>query len=209
VVALAAVLTWLVAFSPVLGVRTVAVRGAGTLSADQVRAAAGIRTGTPLIRLDSGAVAHRVESLPGVRSATVTTSYPSTVVITVDERVAVGVLKSGTGFVLVDATGAQFRSVAERPAALPLFDVPAGADARATGQAVATVAAALPAQLRAQVASIQALDPEAVTLLMTDRRIVRWGSADRSADKARILPALLARPATQVDLTDPDMPFTR
>ena len=205
----AAVLTWLVAFSSVLGVRTVTVRGTHTLTAEQVRAAARIAHGTPLVRLDKAAVLHRVEALPDVASATVTTSFPSTVVITVTERVAVGYVRSGGAVRLVDRTGDQYRSAPSAPKQLPRFVVSAGPNARATGAAVATVAAALPEQVRRAVDSIQALDPDAITLLLADGRVVRWGSADRSIDKARILPALLRRDGTQFDVTDPDLPFAR
>jgi cell division protein FtsQ len=71
------------------------------------------------------------------------------------------------------------------------------------------VAGALSRTLRAQVASIQAFDPTAITLLLNDRRVVRWGSADRNDEKAKILPTLLAQPGSQFDLTNPDQPFAR
>lgn len=209
VVLVAALLTWLIAFSPVFGVRTVTVRGNHTLSDDQIRAAAKIPHGTPLVRLDKAAAERRIEALPDVASATIGTSFPSSVVITVTERVAIGYVKTGGRFALVDKTGDQFDTVTAAPEHLPLFVVPSGSNARTTGGAVATVAAALPASIRAEVNSIQALDPEAITLLLNDQRVVRWGSADRSADKARILPALLARPGSQFDVTDPDLPFSR
>jgi cell division protein FtsQ len=92
---------------------------------------------------------------------------------------------------------------------LPRFVVPAGSDARTTGGAVATVAAALPSALRKQVESINALNPSAISLALTHGRIVRWGSAAQSTQKARLLPALLARHSNEIDLTDPDQPFTR
>ncbi|MGH8962921.1 MAG: cell division protein FtsQ/DivIB [Jatrophihabitantaceae bacterium] len=209
VIVVVALLTWLFAFSAVFGVRTVSVHGTRTLTVDQVRAAAKIADGTPLLRLDKAAVVRRVEALPDVASASISTSFPSSVLITVTERAAIGYVKTGSGFALVDRTGDQFRSVASAPKHLPLFVVPSGTGARTTGGAVATVAAALPASIRAKVSSIQALDPESITLLLTDQRVVRWGSADRSADKARILPALLKQPGTQFDLTDPDQPFAR
>jgi cell division protein FtsQ len=209
-VALVAALgTWLVAFSSVFGVRTVEVRGTHTLSTAHVRAVAAVTHGTPLVRLDTDHIRTRVEALPDVASARVTTSFPSTVIITVSERVAVGVVKGDGGYLLVDRTGAQFRRLAKRPDRLPLFVVPSGSRARSTGEAVAEVAAALPERIRARIASVQALDPQTITLLMNDGRVVRWGSADRSADKARILPVLLERPGSQFDVTDPDQPFTR
>jgi len=210
VVLVAAVGVWLVAFSSVFGVSTVAVHGVQSLSADRVRAVAKVSEGTPLVRLDTDAIRARVETLPDVASVTVSTSFPSTVTIDVTERVGLGVVRDATGgFMLVDRTGDQFRHVARRPAHLPLLVVPRGTDARTTGGAVATVAADLPAKVRAHVASIQALDPSAITLVMKSGRVVRWGGPQRSADKARVLPALLHQHGSLIDVTDPDQPYLR
>ena len=210
VVLIAAIATWLVGFSSVFGVSTVAVRGEHGVSAAQVRAAAAITSGTPLVRLDTDAIRARVETLPDVSSATVSTSFPSTVTISVTERVPLGVVRAATGgFMLVDRTGDQFQHVPQRPKHLPLLVVPDGTDSRTTGGAVATVAADLPAAVRSHVASIQALDPTAISLLMKSGRVVRWGGPERSADKARVLPALLHRSGSLIDVTDPDQPYLR
>lgn len=199
----AVIVVWIVGFSSVLGVKTISVRGTSTLTADEVRAAAHIKNGAPLVRLDTNAVARRVERLPSVASASVRTGYPNTVVITVVERVAVGYVESGAGFVLVDRTGDQFRTLSSRPPSVPLFALPDGAAARASGAAVASVAAALPSSLLAKISSIQAFDPDAITLLLNDHRVVSWGRADHNADKARILPTLLNQPGTRFDVSDP------
>jgi cell division protein FtsQ len=209
VVVVAAFLTWLVAFSSVLGVGTVRVKGIHVLTADAVRKAARIADGSPLIRLDTAAIEHRVEALPDVASASVAVSYPSTVIITVHEREPVGYVEAGGAFRLVDRTGDAYRTVAVRPQDLPKLVVADGASARTTRGAVAMVAADLPRSLLAKIASIQALDPQAITLVLTDDRVVRWGTVARSADKARILPVLLAHHGQQFDVTDPDLPFVR
>jgi cell division protein FtsQ len=208
-VVVAVVATWLVAFSSVFGARSVDVRGTHLLTAAQVRDAAHIGTGTPLVRIDTVAVSRRVEKLAAVASAHVSTSFPSTVVITVTERQPVGYVRSSTRSVLVDRSGAQYRAVTAVPKGLPKFVIPAGADARPTGEAVASVAAALPASVRTQVRSIEALNPSAITLVLTRGRVVQWGSAARTTDKARLLPLLLRHGSTQIDVTDPDLPFTR
>jgi cell division protein FtsQ len=200
-----ALVAWLVAFSPVLGVKRVSVRGLQTLTASKVRSVAAVKHGTPLVRLDTAAITTRVQSIPEVASARVSTSYPNTVVITVVERHAVGYLSDGGRFVLVDKTGDQYRTVSAQPHNLPLFALPTGATAKATGQAVAEVAASLTPALRAKVASIQAFDPTAITLLLSDQRVVRWGSSERSDDKARVLPTLLAQPGTRFDVSNPDL----
>jgi cell division protein FtsQ len=208
-VALATVAVWVVAFSPVFGVRTVSVRGENAVTEQQIRAAANVPDGAPLVRLDTDAVARRVEAIDGISSVRVSTSFPSTLVISVVERTPVGVVKHDGRFVLVDRTGDQYRTVESAPEHLPVFVVPVGTDSRTTGGAVATVASALSAKLRAHVASIQALDPNAITLLLTDGRVVAWGSVERSAEKARILPVLLQQKGSQFDVTDPARPFSR
>lgn len=200
---------WIVAFSPVLGVKTVQVRGNHLLTVAEVRSAAAVRHGAPLLRLDTGAIARRVQTLPEVKSVSVDTSYPNKVVITVVERTAVGYLDKGASFELVDALGTQFRAVKVRPRQLPLLILPTGLQAGPSAAAVATVAGDLGRALLSRIQSIQALDPTAITLLLNDSRVVRWGSVDRSADKARILPTLLAQPGTQFDVSNPDQVIAR
>ena len=48
---LLATAAWVLWFSPVLSVRAVQVDGVRTLTAGEVREAAGLRTGTPLLRV--------------------------------------------------------------------------------------------------------------------------------------------------------------
>lgn len=207
VVALVAVLVWVFVFSSVLGARRVVVHGARDVPVAQIESVADVPHGRPLLRLDTGAIARRVETLPDVAAASVRVSYPATVVITVTERVAVGYLSAGNGVVLVDKSGRQFRSVASAPAGLPRFDIPTGDTA--AGQAVATVAGALTPGLLGKLSSIAARDPAQITLYLRDGRTVEWGSADRSADKAQVLPALLARDGTDFDVSNPDVVVAR
>jgi len=135
---LAGFATWLVGFSSVFGVHTVVVSGEHRLTEQRVLAAAQVSSGTPLLQLDTAAIRSRVEALPDVASATVTTSFPSTVRIAITERVPVGVVKEHGQFALVDRTGDQFRTVRTRPEHLPLLVVSHGTDAHTTGGAVAT-----------------------------------------------------------------------
>ncbi len=204
-----AVVVWVVAFSPVLGANQVTVRGNHTVSAAQIRDAARVPHGRPLIRLDTGVIRAQVAALPEIATAHVAVSYPSTVTISVTERVAVGYVTRGAGVVLVDKTGKQFRTVPTTPAGLPRFDVPPGEAGEATGEAVATVAGVLPAAVLSKLAAIQASDPGSITLQLRDQRTVRWGNTDRSADKARILPTLLGQPGSVFDVSNPEEVFAR
>jgi cell division protein FtsQ len=211
IIAVVLAVVWVVVFSPLLGVRTIAVRGAHGVLANQVQRAAAIAHGTPLVRLDTGMIARRVEQIPAVRSAQVHTSFPSTVTITVLQRRPVGWLRIGGRDVLVDGTGVRYRSVSTRPAHLPLLVLPPGSGSVATTAAVAAVAADLPARLLPRIASVQALDPRAITLLLRGDVVVHWGSAANSPAKARILPVLLQQlrrhGGTQIDVSDPRQPF--
>ncbi|WP_375498164.1 cell division protein FtsQ/DivIB [uncultured Jatrophihabitans sp.] len=210
VVLLAAAVTWVVAFSPLIGVRSVQVRGAHTLTTAQVEAAAHVRHGTALVRLDTAAITRRVERLPGIATAQVSTSFPSTVVVTITERTPVGYLRSAGRVLLVDRTGFAYHAIAKAPSTLPKLVVPTGAASRSARAAVAQVGAALPAALRPDVQSIDALDPGAITLVLTNGRIAQWGSASRNAEKGRILPVLLshAKYDTQFNVVDPRRPYS-
>lgn len=212
-VVLALVATWVIAFSSLFGVRSVDVRGERSLTAAQIEAAAGIDHGTPLVRVDTAAATRRVERLGGIASAEISTEFPSTVVITVVERTAVGWIRVGGRALLVDRTGAQFRTVDTAPHGLPRMVVPTsnGRTPHAASAAVARVAAALPRTLLAQVHSIQALDPTAITLVLSQGRLVQWGSATANAQKALVLPVIIKhrRYDTVFDVSDPNQPFSR
>jgi len=214
VIVVVALLVWLLAFSPVFGVHSVKITGLHALTRGQVSQAAEIPHDRPLLRLDTSAVRARVAALPEVESVSVSTSWPNGVIIAITERVPVGYVSSGSGFGLVDKTGKQYTSVRTRPTTYPRLELAPGEDtaARATDAAIAAVATALPSGLRAEVASISALDPGSVELALDDGRSVRWGSADRDADKARVLAALVGQKAARdvgtIDVTDPDLPYT-
>src|SRR2546429_7797390 len=90
---LAGILGWVVYGTSLLGVRPVTGHGEAILALEQVRAAAAIPGGTPLASLDLSAVRRRVSALPPVRTARVERDWPSTIVITVTERVPVAAVR--------------------------------------------------------------------------------------------------------------------
>ncbi|MEP6624227.1 MAG: FtsQ-type POTRA domain-containing protein [Acidimicrobiia bacterium] len=114
-------IAYLIAQSPLLGADTITVKGVTATTPDQVRAAARIEDGAPLLFLDTTRVARRVETLPGVARARVETDLPNTVVITVTERVAVAWTRTAGALPIaeVDATGRVIRLVAQPPTPLP------------------------------------------------------------------------------------------
>jgi cell division protein FtsQ len=110
------------AASPVLDVDAVAVHGVSGRRAAQVREALGIHRGSAMAALDGGAAAHRVEDLPWVRSASVRRSWPSRVVVDVQERAPVAAL-AGTGrWLLVDGDGRRLARVRQVPTGLVVIE---------------------------------------------------------------------------------------
>lgn len=199
-------LGWLVGFSSVLGVRTVSVSGEHRVTSAQILAAAGIRHGEPLARLDAAAVRARVGALPAVRAVTVHVSYPSTVDIRVTERTAVGYRPAADGVVLVDAADVEFATEPRPPRGLPEL---AGTGDQASAAAAATVAAALPAGFAGAVARIAVPTLQSITLTLTDGRTVLWGGTDRSGEKAKLVPVLVHQPGRYFDVSDPSSVISR
>ena len=203
---------WFLWAGPVLAVATVRVDGAGSLAADEVRTAAGIEVGTPLLRVDVEDAEARVGRLPHISAVEVTRGWPRSVVITVVERVPVAVVGEAGRRALVDRDGVQFDTVTGPP---PPGVVPLDVDDPGPGDA-ATLAAlealvALPGDVRGGIDGAAVAGPEDITLTLTDGTLVRWGGPAESATKATVLTALLDRmadgdlePAATIDLSTPD-----
>jgi cell division protein FtsQ len=203
---------WVLWASPVLAVRAVQVDGAATLPAEQVREAAGIVDGTPLLRVDVDAARARVARLPPVASVEVTRGWPDRVVITLVERRPVAVVEEDGRRTLVDAHGVLFDTISGRPPAdVVRLDVPRpGPGDPATTAALAAVGE-LSRDLRRDVASVTATGDGDVTLILADGTTVIWGPADDSPAKATALEALLGQlaagalePAATIDVSTPD-----
>ena len=202
-VVLLATAGWVVGFTGLLGVRTVAVGGVRSLAPDEVRAAAAVRVGQPLARVDTDAVAERVRRLPGVARVAVARAWPTTLRITVTERRGVAVVPLDGGTWLVEADGVVVQRLASRPKGLPRLDVArAAADDPACRAALAALTA-LPPPVAAQVLVVAAPTPDSVTFTLTGRRTVLWGGVDEAAAKAAALAALLRRPGRHYDVSTP------
>ncbi len=199
-------ITVTVLFTPVLGVRTVQVSGTAALTPDQVRLAAEVPLGTPMLRLDTDGIKSRVANLSRVATVAIDREWPSTILIEVTERKPAATFAGPGGVHLVDATGVDFATVAAAPAGLPTIAVPhVGPNDPAT-RAVFAVLAAMPAQLRPQLATIGAQTPGSVTFTLTTGKTVIWGDTDDSAKKAAVLAALLTQRGKVYDVSAPDLP---
>lgn len=205
-------LVWLLWAGPLLAVRSVQVDGVAILPTAQVREAAGVEEGTPLLRVDVDAAEAGVAALPQVAAVEVTRGWPDRVVITVVERVPVAVVGDPGRRTLMDAGGVLFDTISGEPPAgvVPVDVAEPGPDDPATAAALAAVTG-LPGEVRPQVAGVSAADPDDVVVLLRDGTLVRWGGPEDSAEKGEVLAALLEQiaagalePAGTIDVSTPD-----
>lgn len=205
VLALAGLVAWVVLGTGVLGVRQVRVVGTEVLTTAQVRAAAAVSEGVPLARVDLAAVRRRVAELAPVDRVRVQRDWPDTLLIEVVERTAAATVPQGEQFLVVDASGVVFRTLAERPAELPVVRLAEPGPDDAATRAALQVLAALTPQLREQLVEMHVDGPAEIKLRLRGDRTVIWGDASRSETKARVATALLAREGSTIDVRAPEV----
>lgn len=203
---------WALLGSRLFVVRSVAVAG-GThaVPASRVAAVADVPLGTPLAGVNTAAVAQRIETIRQVASASVSTSWPDGLKITVRDRTAaLAVRMSGGGYDLIDSTGVIVRWSRTKPASMPLLQTSLAGSALRGNAGVVTAAAVLdelPSWLSRSVASVTANGP--VTLRLRDGKTVVWGGTDRAAAKDRELAILIGGSASFLDVSAPGTVVTR
>jgi cell division protein FtsQ len=153
-------------------------------------------------------------AFPLIRSYTTESVPPHTLVVTIVERQPVGVVDNGSDFAVVDPAGVVIETVDTHAAGLPLIQAGDASIGNPAFASAVEVLLALPPDLLARVDSISATTKDDVTLLLVgDLQSVAWGSADRSAFKARVLATLVTtQPASahvEFDISAPDAPVVR
>lgn len=208
VLALLSGAVWLVFFSSYVTVRHSDVAGNRTVGEARIDYAAEVPTGTPLARVDLDAIRARVESIPAVRRAEVSRSWPDTVRIEVTERTPVAVIDQGAGLRALDPDGVLFGSYDVPPRNLPLVRTPPDTDGEALEEG-ARVIDSLPAGIARRVEVIEVSSVDEIELVLGGGRRVVWGSAEDSDQKAEVLAVLLEQPGNQIDVSVPGRPTTR
>jgi cell division protein FtsQ len=204
--------------TPLFDAKSIGVEGEKHLTERQVIRLAGISPDTNVLRLDEGAVRRRLERNPWIADAVVSTSLPSTVTISVTERVAVAVAITADGRVLV-ATDGRPLGTAAKGVVLPevrLIGDPGGPgpafDAVAAG---AGVAGALPPVLRSSVEMVAIDTAGIIELHLADGVTVTYGGPIDLDLKAEAIQAILdhaaeeGRTLVSIDVTAPAAPTAR
>jgi len=225
VLALAAVLlgaatVWLLYGSQWLRVEKVSVSGARILTPEQVREAAGVPVGGPLISVDTDAIEARLRrKLPRIDTVDVVRSWPHGIGLKVTERSPVLVVKKGGNFVEVDDEGVRFATVSTPPKSIPTLELTLSQTAssavglrrfgedRLVREAV-RVAGDIPAAVARDTRVVKVRSYDDISLELSGGRTVSWGSGDKGAAKARTLTALMkaASGARHFDVSVPTAP---
>ncbi|MCL2533903.1 MAG: FtsQ-type POTRA domain-containing protein [Nocardiaceae bacterium] len=195
-------------FSPLMSVRQIQFVGGGVVTEEEALGALDIAEGTPLLRVDTGAAARRVAGIRRVAEARVQRQYPSTVKLTVTERIPVVFFDSPDGQHLMDAGGVDF-ATEPPPFGVPRLVTPTpGHDDHAT-QAALDVLEALPESIRVQVSEVAAPTISSVSVTLVDGRVVVWGGADASERKSAVVSVLLTQPGQVFDVSSPELPTVK
>jgi cell division protein FtsQ len=195
-------------FTPIMAARVTVITGLTTVTQDEVEQAAAVAPGTPLLQIDTDAVAERVATIRRVASARVQREYPSTLRITIAERVPVVVKDYPDGPHLFDRDGVDF-ATAPPPPGLPYLDADSPGPSDAPTKAALEVLLALRPEVSGQVMRIAAPSVASITLTLLDGREVIWGTTDRTEEKALKLGALLTQPGHTYDVSSPDLPTVK
>lgn len=178
-------------YTPLFEARVVEVEGAEHLSTRRVLRIAGVGEGTNVAHLDQRSVESRLEMHPWIQRATVLTSLPATIAISVTERSGLLVADLGHGLRLIAADGTDLGR-ASWPSPLPEAEAAEGTPAstevlRAAGHLVRS----LPPDLRSDVDSVVVAADATAALVLDGGVEVRYGLLDEATAKAQALSAII------------------
>ncbi|BBC37224.1 hypothetical protein SGFS_085180 [Streptomyces graminofaciens] len=214
---------WVLYGSSWLRAERVTVSGTDVLTEAQVRTAAQIPLGEPLISVDTDEIASRLRrKLPRIDSVDVARSWPHGIELKVTERTPVLIVEdtgNAGNYVEVDAKGVRFATVSHAPEGVPVLELAlsspgsAAASLRRFGEErlvreAVRVARAIPAAAARDTRVVKVRSYDDISLELTGGRTVAWGCGEKGRAKARTLTALMkaAPGARNFDVRVPTAP---
>jgi len=207
--------------TPWFGAKVVTVKGSHPNTSDlAIETAAGLLHRPPLVSVDPGATAARVETLPFIASAQVTRRWPDGVTITVTERRPVVTMAGPTAsWSTLDGFGRTLAVAPARPGLTvlivhastgPVPPAPVGGTVSAAAAAGLLVARTLPPAFAGQVISVTVAADSTVSLALTSGLVVLLGTGSDLPAKYEDVAAIIAnaplRGAHTIDVTVPQSP---
>jgi hypothetical protein len=207
---------WFLVHTPLFSARSVTVTGNVHESAAQVVAQAGLAGHPPLLDVNAGAAAARLEQLPWVRSATVRVSWPDGVHIAVTEETARFTVATPAGaWESLSNDGRVLGESATRPPGLLLLTVPEPPGQPGTLLSTKDapglrVASTLPPSFVGQVTSVTVEPAGWVQLALTTPVVVDIGTTTELTAKYEDVSSILAGATLHngdvIDVSVPDAP---
>ena len=185
--------------SPIVAVRTVQVEGAKYADAALVRSVSDSLKGKSVLTVDTKTASERLESDPWVKSARITTSLPSRVLIQLNERIPVAwFLGVDNRARVIDEDGLVLSVVEGRPTQYMWIEgtgpnLTAGASAAAAYRAAGQLAMSLPSELAPMVKHLGVAGTEEITMTLKTGTVINFGAPVDMRNKLVNVVVLLRR----------------
>jgi cell division protein FtsQ len=208
-------LAYLTIESPLLDLDHVRVTGAQHESVQAVQAAAKVHLGDPLLFVDTGAIARRIEQLPYVERAVVHRDFPGTLKIAITDYAPTAYVRLSDGRVVLIASNGRAVALSRSTPAVATeirgVRVPPAVGQLLSPPEAANVMSHLPGRLRALVSAIDVSDSFALDLRSGGQ--VRLGGLDHLRAKGvaalGVFDHLAGQPFTYIDVSAPQSPVSR
>jgi cell division protein FtsQ len=185
--------------SPLVAVRTVQVEGAKYADAALVRSVSDSLKGKSVLTVDTKTASERLESDPWIKSARVTTSLPSRVLIQINERIPVAwFLGVDNRARVIDEDGLVLSVVEGRPTQYMWIEgtgpnLTAGASSAAAYRAAGQLAMSLPSELAPMVKNLGVAGTEEITMTLKTGTVINFGAPVDMRNKLVNVVVLLRR----------------
>jgi UDP-N-acetylmuramate dehydrogenase len=185
--------------SPIVAVRTVQVEGAKYADAALVRSVSDSLKGKSVLTVDTKTASERLESDPWIKSARITTSLPSRVLIQINERIPVAwFLGVDNRARVIDEDGLVLSVVEGRPTQYMWIEgtgpnLTAGASSAAAYRAAGQLAMSLPSELAPMVKHLGVAGTEEITMTLKTGTVINFGAPVDMRNKLVNVVVLLRR----------------
>ena len=185
--------------SPIVAVRTVKVEGAKYADAALVRSVSESLKGKSVLTVDTKTASERLESDPWIKTARITTSLPSRVLIQINERIPVAwFLGVDNRARVIDEDGLVLSVVEGRPTQYMWIEgtgpnLTAGANSAAAYRAAGQLAMSLPSELAPMVKHLGVAGTEKITMTLKTGTVINFGAPVDMRNKLVNVVVLLRR----------------
>lgn len=197
-------------FTPIMALQDIQVQGATRVDAAKITAALTSEVGKPLPLVNMGLIQQEMESQPLVKSYSVESLPPHTLLIKVVERAPAGFVANADGtFTLVDPAGVTIETTPTKPTTVPQITIPDNDVNNPGFRAGIDVLQSLPSALAGQVTQVIAKTTDNVVIVLKGGARVFWGGPENAAFKSNVLAKLLTiNPVGSVSEYDVSSPKT-